>query len=76
VIKKLRRVGNSNAIILDRAVMEMIGLEEGGAVQLTISSGSLIVTPARPREVDPEKFAESLERVVSRRRSALKRLAE
>lgn len=76
MIKQLRKVGNSSALILDKAVMEMIGLAENGEVQLTVHNGSLIVTPARPKQVDPKRFEECLERVVSRRRSALKKLAE
>ena len=76
MIKKLRKVGNSNAIILDHAVMEMVGLEERGQVQVTIRDGSIIVTPANPRRVDPAAFAKALDSVVSRRRGALRKLAE
>jgi antitoxin component of MazEF toxin-antitoxin module len=76
MIKKLRKVGNSSALILDRTIMEMVGLEESAQVQLSVHDGSIIVTPANPRRVDPAKFKESLDRVISRRRSALKRLAE
>jgi antitoxin component of MazEF toxin-antitoxin module len=76
MIKQLRKVGNSNALLLDRAVMELIGLEEKGQVQLTVHNGSLILTPARPKEVSPEQFEGTLSKVVAKRRSALKRLAE
>lgn len=76
MIKKLRKVGNSSALILDRAVMEMVGLEESGQVQLTVRDGSIIVTPAHPRQVDPARFRESLDSVISRRRGVLKKLAE
>ena len=74
--KRLRKVGNSSALILDRALMELIGLEENGNVQLTVRNGSLIMTPARPRPVTREQFDRALDGVVSRRRSALQRLAE
>lgn len=76
MIKQLRKVGNSNALLLDRAVMELIGLEEKGKVQLTVHNGSLILTPARPKKVSPEQFEQTLAKVVAKRRSALKRLAE
>jgi antitoxin component of MazEF toxin-antitoxin module len=75
MIKRLRKVGNSNALILDRAIMELIGLEEDGAVELTVSDGSLIVTPAEPSRASQERFEESLNRVVRKRRTALRRLA-
>ncbi len=76
MIKHLRKVGNSSALILDRAIMDLIGLEENGEVQLTVHNGSLVLTPANPKQISPEQFERTLSRVVSRRRSALRRLAE
>lgn len=76
MIKQLRKVGNSNALILDRAILELVGLEENGKVELTVHDGSLIVTPAEPRAVDRTRFEASLSRVVKARRSALRQLAE
>ncbi len=76
MIKQLRKVGNSNALILDRAIMELLGLEEGGEVQITVHNGSLIITPTNPKPVDQERFEECLSRVASERRELLKRLAE
>lgn len=76
MIKQLKKVGNSNALILDRAIMELMGLEESSEVQLTVSDGSLIVTPVHPRTIDQQRFEASLDRVVKERREVLKRLAE
>ena len=76
MIKQLRKVGNSSALILDKAVMELIGLEENGNVQLTVSNGSLILTPVHPKRVSPEQFEQALSRVIGRRRGVLRRLAQ
>jgi antitoxin component of MazEF toxin-antitoxin module len=76
VIKRLQKVGNSNAVILDKAVMELAGLDDGGSVQISVRDGSVIITPARPRHVDEKRFEKALARVTSRRKAALKRLAE
>jgi antitoxin component of MazEF toxin-antitoxin module len=76
MIKQLRRVGNSSALILDRALMELVGLDENGKVSLAVRDGSLIVTPADPRPVDPARFQACLDRVVRARRAALRRLAQ
>ena len=76
MIKRLRKVGNSSALILDRPIMEMIGLEENGEVQLTVHSGSLILTPTEPRHINQDEFDAALGKVVSRWRGVLKRLAE
>jgi antitoxin component of MazEF toxin-antitoxin module len=76
MIKQLRKVGNSNALILDRAILELIGLDEKGKVELTVHNGSLIVTPAQPRPLDKDRFEASLNRVVKARRRVLRQLAE
>ena len=76
MIKQLRKVGNSNALILDKPILELLGLEEGSQVQLTIQDGNLIVSPARPSLVSKEDFDRKLEHVVNKRRSVLKKLAE
>ena len=76
MIKQLCKVGNSNAILLDKPVMELIGLEENGQVQLVVDGGSLILTPANPRPVDTERFEACLDRVVGERREVLRRLAQ
>jgi len=47
MVKKLQQVGNSHAIVLDRAIREAIGLQPDDAVQITVSGDSLIITPAR-----------------------------
>lgn len=76
MIKQLRKVGNSNALILDKPILEILGLEEDGQVQLTIQDGHLIVSPAHPSQVDKATIADKLEYVVNKRRKVLKRLAE
>ncbi|NJN63757.1 MAG: hypothetical protein HC882_01990 [Acidobacteria bacterium] len=76
MIKQLRKVGNSNALILDKPIMELLGLEEDGHVLLVIQDGSLIVTPARPRQVSDESVREKLEYVIKKRKRVLERLAK
>lgn len=76
MIKQLRKVGNSNALILDKPILELLGLEEGGQVQLIVQDGNLIVTPAQPKPVDPNVFSEKLDFLIKKRRKVLKRLAE
>ena len=76
MVKKLQKVGNSNALILDLPIMEMVGLQEGKEVQITVSNGSIIITPVDPRRVDPEELERQLDRIVGERREALKELAD
>ena len=76
MIKQLKKVGNSNAIILDKALLELVGLQEDDEVQISIHNGSIIITPAHPRPVDPTRFEACLDRLVEERREVLRRLAQ
>lgn len=76
MIKKLRKVGNSSALILDKPILELLGLEENGQVQLTVHDGHLIVTPTDPRVVSAEDMSKQLEYVMMKRKGVLRRLAK
>jgi len=76
MIKQLRKVGNSNALILDKPILELLGLEEDGQVQLTIQDGNLIVTPANPKLVDAKNIQQKLDYVMKKRQKVLRRLAQ
>ena len=75
MVKTIRKVGNSNALLLDKPILELLGLQEGGQVKLTVSDGSLIVTPIS-LTADPEKFQKCLDRVVRTRRKLLEKLSQ
>ena len=75
MVKQIKKVGNGTALFLDKALLELLGLEEGSDVQLTVHEGALIVTPANPRPVDKASFESALERVTTARRDVLRRLA-
>lgn len=46
MLKKLIKFGNSNALILDRAIMELLEIQEGSTVKLQTDGKSLIITRA------------------------------
>jgi len=76
MVKVLKKVGNGTALFLDKPLLELVGLEEGAAVNLTVEAGAIIVTPVRPRSVPAEAFDKAMKDVMARRRRVLKRLAE
>ena len=76
MIKQLRKVGNSNALILDKPILELLGLAEDGQVQLTIQDGHLIVSPANPGLVDTEEISKKLDYILKKRKDVLRRLAQ
>lgn len=76
MIKQIKKVGNGNALFLDKTLMELVGLQEGGAVQVTVEGGAILLTPADPDRISQEDFEKALHRVTSDRQQVLRRLAE
>ncbi len=76
MVKTLRRVGNSNALLLDKPILELLGMSEGSQVNLTVTNGALVVTPVNPAPVKPDKFQACLDRVVREWGDVLEKLAK
>ena len=47
MIKTLSKVGNSSALILDKTLLELIGVEERGDVELQVQGDRLVIMPAK-----------------------------
>jgi antitoxin component of MazEF toxin-antitoxin module len=45
MLKKLVKYGNSHAIVIDRAILELLNISEGSAIKLHTDGTSLIITP-------------------------------
>jgi antitoxin component of MazEF toxin-antitoxin module len=45
MIKRLTKVGNSSAVVLDRTIMEMVGFDEGGQVQIEVHGDVVTLRP-------------------------------
>ncbi|HEY2252191.1 MAG TPA: hypothetical protein VGH74_14055 [Planctomycetaceae bacterium] len=75
MIKQLRKVGNSTALLLDNPILELLGVKESGQVQLTVTNGSLVITPVDPEPVTDERFQECLDRVIDDWGSVLQSVA-
>jgi antitoxin component of MazEF toxin-antitoxin module len=75
MIKRLTPHGNSAALIIDKPVMELLGITMDTPLKITTDGRSLIISPIK----DPERevrFREALRRVNERHGETLKRLAE
>jgi len=62
MLKKLVKYGNSNALILDRAILELLNISEGAVVKLHTDGKSLVITPHEVIE-SKEAFMAGLEKV-------------
>lgn len=45
MLKKLVKYGNSNALVLDKALLELLNITEGSVVKIKTDGTSLIITP-------------------------------
>ena len=46
MLKKLIKYGNSNALVLDKALLELLNISEGATVKIKTDGHSLIISPA------------------------------
>ena len=75
MIKTLQRHGNSQALVLDKPILEMLGAGEDTPLQLSVSGGSLIVTPVNTG-VGRNGIDRAFEDLQPRYGDMLRRLAE
>jgi len=75
MIKTLTKHGNSLALVIDRAVLDLLKINSETPLDISTDGHVLVITPVRDQERQ-EKFKEALESVNQRYGRALKRLAE
>ena len=75
MIKKLTRHGNSLAIIIDRAVLDLLKIDADTPLEISTDGQVLVITPVRDK-ARRNKFRKALESVNRKYGRALKRLAE
>lgn len=75
MVKTLQKHGNSHALVIDKALMEVLGIEADSPLEVTVSGNSLIVTPVHVG-VGRERIAQEIEDLRPRYGDMLKRLAE
>jgi antitoxin component of MazEF toxin-antitoxin module len=75
LIKKLQKHGNSQALVIDKPIMEALGIDGDTELQVTVSGNSLIITPVNVG-VGKERVLEAIEKLRPRYGGMLGRLAE
>jgi antitoxin component of MazEF toxin-antitoxin module len=75
MIKTITKVGNSQGILLDAAIMDLARLKVGDQVNLTVHEGGAIyLTPVRP-VVTPEEATAAVKEIINRNRELFRRLS-
>ena len=75
MVKKLTKHGNSLALIIDRAVLDLLEINDDTPLDITTDGQVLVVTPVRD-EARREKFNGALRSANTKYGRALKHLAE
>jgi len=75
MVKTLQKHGNSHALVIDKALMEVLGIEADSPLEVTVSGNSLIVTPVHVG-VGRERIAQEIGELRPRYGDMLERLAE
>jgi len=75
MIKRLQKHGNSVALIIEKPVMEALGITEATPLQVTVSGNALVVTPANVG-VGPERMKGIIKDIRKKYGPMLKRLAD
>jgi antitoxin component of MazEF toxin-antitoxin module len=73
--KTITKIGNSQGILFDAAIMEMAHLKVGDQVNVELHEGGTItITPLRPG-IEPEKAANVARRLIRKNSELFKRLS-
>lgn len=51
MIKKLTKIGNSQGIILDKAILDLLNIKEGSSFEVTTKNGGLFLKPIDIKEI-------------------------
>ena len=73
--KTISKLGNSQGIIFDAALMDLARLKVGDEVTVTVhEGGSIVLTPVRPA-IGPKTAAAAAKRLIKKNSALFKRLA-
>lgn len=73
--KTISKIGNSQGIIFDAALMDLARVKLGDQVTVTVhEGGSIVLTPVRP-SIDPEKAGAAARRLIAKNSALFKRLS-
>jgi antitoxin MazE len=73
--KKLSKHGNSLALVIDRSILELLGIDEATTLEISTDGRALVVAPAGEKR-RRKRFQDALNACNDQYGKALKRLAE
>ena len=73
--KKLTRTGNSLALVLDKPLLEQLGIDEDTDLEISTNGDVLVITPERDRARE-KKFRKAAEKINKKYAGLFRRLSE
>ncbi len=74
--KKLTKHGNSFALVIERPILELLGIDDTTLLQVSTPDGaSIVITPIK-NGTQKKKFSASLKKINKKYGRTLKKLAE
>jgi antitoxin component of MazEF toxin-antitoxin module len=75
MIKKLTRTGNSVALVLDKPLLQQVGLDENSEVEISTNGDVIVMTPVRDA-ARHRKFMQAMNEVNEKYAGLFRRLSE
>jgi antitoxin component of MazEF toxin-antitoxin module len=75
MLKSITKIGNSQGLILDAALLELSGLKVGDQVNVTVHEGGAITLTPMRRRIGAADAARTAKDLIRRNRELFKRLA-
>lgn len=76
ITKKLTKHGNSYALVIERPILELLGIDATTLLEISTPDGmSIVITPLKNKD-QQARFSSSLKKINKKYGAALKRLAE
>ena len=73
--KTISKIGNSQGIIFDAALLDLARVKVGDKLNVSVhEGGTIILTPVRPR-LEPKAAAAAAKRIIGRNSTLFKRLS-
>ena len=66
MVKPLQKIGNSRGIVIDKAILSLLNVEEGGAFELVPMNGGLFLKPVSAKsayEIISKRHRKSLDKL-------------
>jgi antitoxin MazE len=76
VTKRLQAIGNSAGIIVDKPILELLGITADTDLELTTDGRSLIITPRLSDDARARKLAKVQKRTLKNHKDTFRKLAK